>query len=120
MRQRCGDLEHERNELRQRHLEKDQSALNYQIDIERRQLRINQLEQDLAKLAKVEHDYAELSKQLASMEQVRAERDMLDNYLRQALDDRQVYEKRSYEVSRRNSKFSKPQSFQKRNFQRIF
>ena len=28
----------------------------------------------------------------------RNERDTLDNYLRQALDDRQVFEKRSYEV----------------------
>ena len=30
--------------------------------------------------------------------QKRNERDTLDNYLRQALDDRQIFEKRSYEV----------------------
>ena len=98
LRNRVEDLEHERNQLRQQNLEKDQNVLNCQIDLERRQLRINQLEQEVQRFAKVEADFGELSKQLESVNQLRNERDMLDNYLRQALDDRQVFEKRSYDV----------------------
>ena len=99
LRNRVEDLEQERNQLRQQNLEKDQNVLNCQIDLERRQLRINQLEQEMQRFARVEADFGELSKQLESVNQLRNERDMLDNYLRQALDDRQVFEKRSYDVS---------------------
>ena len=109
LRNRVEDLEQERNQLRQQNLEKDQNVLNCQIDLERRQLRINQLEQEMQRFSKVEADFGELSKQLESVNQLRNERDMLDNYLRQALDDRQVFEKRSYDVSSnfRDQQFTK-------------
>ena len=102
--------------MRQHALEKDQSVLNGQIEIERRQLRITQLEQEMQRLRQFEDQVVQLNKRIEQTVHLKNERDMLDGYLRQALDDRQVYEKRSMEVIEKNSGFCKNVKTRPKNY----
>ena len=99
LKMRLDSTQTERNSFHKQLLEKEQSTLNIQIESERKQLKITQLEQELQKLLRTSNEYESVKSELEKMNILKQEKESLESYLRDALDDREVFEQRSSEVT---------------------
>ena len=99
LKMRLDSTQTERNSFHKQLLEKEQSTLNIQIEAERKQLKITQLEQELQKLLRTSTEYESVKSELEKMSALKQEKETLESYLRDALDDREVFEQRSSEVT---------------------
>lgn len=88
----------ERNSFHQKLLEAEQNLINSQIEIERAQLQKQKMENENENLKKIQLDYNQTCRQLESYQSIQNEKDALENYYREALQDRSVYESRSIEA----------------------
>ena len=99
LKMRLDSTQTERNSFHKQLLEKEQTTLNIQIEAERKQLKITQLEQELQKLLRTSSEYESVKSELEKMNVLKQEKETLESYLRDALDDREVFEQRSSEVT---------------------
>ena len=99
LKMRLDSTQTERNSFHKQLLEKEQTTLNIQIEAERKQLKITQLEQELQKLLRTSTEYESVKSELEKMNILKQEKESLESYLRDALDDREVFEQRSSEVT---------------------
>ena len=99
LKMRLDSTQTERNSFHKQLLEKEQATLNIQIEAERKQLKITQLEQELQKLLRTSTEYESVKSELEKMNVLKQEKETLESYLRDALDDREVFEQRSSEVT---------------------
>ena len=99
LKMRLDSTQTERNSFHKQLLEKEQTTLNIQIESERKQLKITQLEQELQKLLRTSTEYESVKSELEKMNILKQEKESLESYLRDALDDREVFEQRSSEVT---------------------
>ena len=99
LKMRLDSTQTERNSFHKQLLEKEQTTLNIQIEAERKQLKITQLEQELQKLLRTSTEYESVKSELEKMNVLKQEKETLESYLRDALDDREVFEQRSSEVT---------------------
>jgi len=98
LKMRLDSTQTERNSFHKQLLEKEQTTLNIQIESERKQLKITQLEQELQKLLRTSTEYESVKSELEKMNILKQEKESLESYLRDALDDREVFEQRSSEA----------------------